>query len=366
MKIKFQIGPSMHTKDSTLRIMTLFSSALMIIYLFGTFRFLKYGLNYVLHSFALLLAALLTSFICEYVFAYCTKNKKSVLKTQFPFVTPLIIVLMCPIDTSIYAIIIGTLMGVFFGKLAFGGFGQNIFNPAATGRAIILNCFAGAGVTSIITKATPLQTLASAGWILDKTSFNHYLNDFGGLKNLWIGDYFGAIGETCTLLIFILGIILALLAVIDWYIPLTYLGTIFIGTFILALFKELGISYPLAMIANGGVAFAGFFMLTDPVTNPNTRQGKIVASIIAAFITMLIRYCAILPEGALYSILIVNILTPAIEKFFEGKNDLNEKRDLVVILVLFILVVTSIVLMGSGLKGHYNKETLAIIKEVIL
>ena len=199
-----------------------------------------------------------------------------------------------------------------------------------------------------------------------KDAFNHYLNDFGGLKNLWIGDYFGAIGETCTLLIFILGIILALLAVIDWYIPLTYLGTIFIGTFILALFKELGISYPLAMIANGGVAFAGFFMLTDPVTNPNTRQGKIVASIIAAFITMLIRYCAILPEGALYSILIVNILTPAIEKFFEGKNDLNEKRDLVVILVLFILVVTSIVLMGSGLKGHYNKETLAIIKEVIL
>ena len=89
----------------------------------------------------------------------------------------------------------------------------------------------------------------------------------------------------------------------------------------------LGIEYALFHLCTGGAVFGAVFMLTDPVTNPNTRAGRIVFAALAGILTMTIRLMANLPEGVLYSILLVNILTPVIDKYFDGKQVLREKKN---------------------------------------
>ena len=351
MEIKFNPGPNIRSRRSTKQIMLYLTCALLAVYLFGLQFYARQGGFFLKQAILLPLASVTTAVVTECLYAlYYKKNVLSYLRTSFPWVTGLILALCVPINTSIHAIVMACFVGIFFGKLVFGGFGQNLFNPAGVGRAIVLTAFTGARIVDVVSSATPTTTFANHGWILTPQDMQVFLNDFGGLKNLFIGNYFGALGETSTLIILVAAVALSLLEVIDWYIPAFYLGTLFISALIIGAFNGMALEYALFMVFTGGAAFGAVFMLTDPVTNPNTRAGKMVFAILAAFLTALIRFKASLPEGVVFSILLVNILTPAIEKYFDGKSTDREKKDALTVAAVALICIVGIVLIGLSLE----------------
>ena len=331
MKFTFNVSPNLRQQQSTKRIMFELMLGLAVVYLFSlVYYFAEYGSSYALQDVMLLLVSLAVALITESVFALVLK--KDVKKYQsgsFGWITAIILTMMCTIDISPYALGVSTFFCIFFGKLLFGGFGNNIFNPAAFGRAVVFNAFVGA-TTNVVTSATPLTVLATTfSWLPgSESAITQMMDSVGGLGTLFTGWYAGAIGETSALLILIVGAVLAYRQVIDWRVPVVYLGAIFVFTAIIAAFCGIGsynglpgfIWYPLVHLLSGGVVFGAVFMLTDPVTSPTSAQGRVLFALGAAILTVLIRMKANLPEGCLFSILIMNMLTPLIESAMDGKQ----------------------------------------------
>lgn len=346
MAFKYKAAPTYRSSQSTKKIMFNLLLGLLVVYLFGLYRAATYGKAYVINALLMLLVSLLAMFLAEGIFAYVHKeNIINYLKASFPWISALILVLTVPFDTSLYAVFGASMIAIIFGKLVFGGFGQNIFNPAGVGRAIIFTSFTGNRMVDVISSATPATTLARFNWL---TSGAAFAKDFGGLSNLLLGNYHGAMGETSSLLILLVGVYLIVTGVIDLFVPLTYIGVSFFGALLIALFKGLGFEYALVYIFSGGLIFGAVFMLTDPVTNPTTRMGRIIFSALAALITCIIRIFGNLPEGVVYSILLVNLLTPMIDKLLESKQVTNLKRKTVITLLIVLLCTVSMGLLSLG------------------
>ncbi len=324
MKFAFHVSPNLQSKHSTQMIMRDLTIGLLIVFAASViYYFTAWGAAYGLQALLLLVCSLITTFVCEAVFAKVKKQDiKSTITHSFGWVTSIILVMMCPISIPPYAIIVATFFAIAIGRLVFGGFGFNIFNPAAVGRAVIFASFSGA-TTNLVTSATPTGVLASTfSWMPGtEAALQSYLDYCGGWGSLLLGTYPGAIGETFSLLIILVGIFLVVRKVIDWRIPVFYLGTIFVITFVIAILEGVesyyGIPgwlwYPALHLLTGGVIFGGVFMLTDPVTAPTVPSGRIFFAMCAAALTVLIRLKGNLPEGCLYSILIMNTFTPMIE-----------------------------------------------------
>lgn len=348
MKFKFHVSPNLQSPATTQHIMRDLTIGLLIVYLFGVgYYCIDWGFDYGMQAVILLACSLVTCFVCEAVFAKIKKlDIKDVITHSFGWVTCLILVMMCPITITPYAVIIATFFAIVVGRLVFGGFGNNIFNPAAVGRAVIFASFSGAA-TNLATGATPTGVLATTFKWLPGTeaSLQSFLDYCGGFKSLFLGLYPGAIGETCTLLILLVGVFLIVRNVIDWRVPVFYLGTIFVITMIVALLEGIesyhGVPgwlwYPALHLLTGGVVFGAVFMLTDPVTMPTVPSGRIFFAMMAAVITVLIRMKGNYPEGCLYSILIMNCFTPMIEQALDAPQLKQMKKAWVLIACAAVL-----------------------------
>ena len=331
MKFNFHVSPNLKGSQSTQDIMWWLTGALAIVFVAACIQyFVNWGTDYVIHIVLMMVSSVLTALICESIFAKIyKKNIKEYLLSSFGWITAMILTLMVPVTMTVYAVVIATIFCIVFGKLLFGGFGHNIFNPAAVGRAVIFASFAGVSC-DLVTGATPTTVLANTyHWLpASVEALDAFLSEYSGFANLAIGTYAGAIGETFSILIIVLGIILAVKKVIDWRVPTVYLGSIFVFTAVIALLSGLpsyhGIPaflwYPSLHLLTGGVIFGAVFMLTDPVTSPTSAAGRTWFAIGAAILTVLIRTKANLPEGCLYSILLMNMFTPMIESALDGKQ----------------------------------------------
>lgn len=357
MQIKYRANSNIRDNLSTSQIMLHLTIGLLVVYAFGLYHAFTMGMPYFVNTIILMAVAVVCALVTETIWALVTKEKNilAYLKNSFGWVTAIILVLTVTYDTHPYAVAVSTIIAIVFGKLVFGGFGQNIFNPAGVGRAILGTSFAGSKIVDALSGATPAITFSSAGWLIKSSDFATYLEDFGGLKNLFLGLYEGAIGETSTILLIAVAVYLAIKKVIDWRVPVTYVGVIFVGTTLIGILNGVGISYSLAFIATGGIFFGAVFMLTDPVTNPNTRVGRIIFAGIAAIITVLIRLFANLPEGVVFSILIANMLTCVIEKVTDGNQYKNAKKFNIAVPCFLVVLVACITICGSGLtKNSYT------------
>lgn len=331
MKFNFHVSPSLKGNLTTKEIMRELTLGLLIVFILAVVYYAgAYGMNYALQAIVLLISALVTTFVCEFLFAKIRKrDPKKEIQNSFGWVTAIILTLMVPISTRPYALIISTAFAIIFGKMLFGGFGHNIFNPAAIGRAVIFATFTGAS-TSLVTSATPTTFLANTyGWVPGNAeTLDAFLGNYGGWSGLFLGTYPGALGETFTIAIVLIGIFLIVRKIIDWRVPVVYLGTIFVMTAIIAVICGVGsyhgipgfIWYPVLHLVVGGVVFGAFFMLTDPVTSPTSAAGRTIFALGAGILTVLIRMTGNLPEGCLYSILLMNMMSPLIESLLDGKQ----------------------------------------------
>lgn len=235
-------------------------------------------------------------------------------------VTGLILALSMPATAPWYVTAIAAFAAIGIGKAVFGGLGMNIFNPAMVGRAFVMIAFAGAMAASgytdpssgvdIITQATPLTVFKQ----------NHQSID---LFALIIGNANGSLGETSAIACIIGGIYLLVRKVISWQVPAGVLAAVIIISLLNALlssdslvsvFATTGWSV-LHQVFGGAVLFGAFFIATDPVTSPFTAKGKWIFGLGVGFFIMILRLFSGYPEGVMFAVLIMNALTPLINRW---------------------------------------------------
>ena len=231
-------------------------------------------------------------------------------------------------DIIFFIFVIGGVFGIAFGKIIFGGLGQNVFNPALLGRAFLQAAFPIAITTWPVQPgnwwslrgdnfALPLMSPSAPDVATGATPLG--LMKFEGLPtNTWdlmIGSTAGSIGETAGLLILLCGGYLALRKYLDWRIPLSIFLTVFVFSGGLYLIGPDRFPNPVFMLFSGGLMLGAMYMATDMVTSPVTPTGSWIFGIGIGLLVVLIRVWGGLPEGVMYAILLGNALTPHLDRW---------------------------------------------------
>lgn len=362
MNYKFRFSPSIKTKRSTSQIMFELLVALLVVLAFSLAYYqMEYGTNYVIHILILLAASLASAYVVEVGYAFVTKKDiKNHLSSSYPYITSLILVLISSVNVQVYPMVIGTVFAILIGKLVFGGFGQNIFNPAGVGRIVMMSSFGGKIVTDLSVGATPVSTISSQGWTVAQGGFDKFLESFGGWTGMLTGWHPGAIGETPILLMLVIGVVLVIRNVIDWRIPTFYLGSLLVMGLVVALLSGMDLSYALFQVISGGAMFGAIFMLTDPVTSPVHPVGRAIFGVGAAILTMVIRLFGQTPGGVVYAIVLMNILVPTIDYLLAGNQIKTYKKAMMglagvaVVAVLFSALAGNVIQVVSAQDENVN------------
>ena len=280
------------------------------------------------------LKALWTVLVCtasavlaEFIFNLCI-HKKQTIGDFSAVVTGLLLALNLSTEVPLWQCAIGSVFAIIVVKCFFGGLGKNIVNPAITARVFMLLTFGavGAVVTAaplfdlgflgdavpaaeLVSSATPLAALNQGAEIA--------ASEAPSVLQLLVGVYGGAIGETCSIALILGFVYLVVRKVIKWYVPVSYVATVFVCYF---LFGGFNATFALQHVLAGGLLLGAIFMATDYVTTPNTGKGRVIFCIGAGLLTFAIRQFGMYPEGVSIAILTMNLLTPFISDFTKRKT----------------------------------------------
>ena len=220
-------------------------------------------------------------------------------------VTGLLLAMNLPVSIPLWQAALGSVFAIVVVKGLFGGIGKNFANPAITARIMMLIAFTGTMTAftaplspDLTSTATPLEALKVMG------------TDLPSLKDMLLGLRGGCLGETCALALVIGGIYLMLRGVISWVTPVCFTGTVFVLSLIYG-----GFDFAVYQVLAGGLMLGAFFMATDYSTTPTRPWGKVIFGVGCGIITAAIRFYGSYPEGVSFSILLMNILTPYIDKW---------------------------------------------------
>ena len=272
-------------------------------------------MSVVLHGwYALLMIAICvgTAVLSEFLFNIITKREQSVVDLSAA-VTGLLLALNLPSTVTPWQCIVGAVFAIVVVKCLFGGIGCNFANPAITARVLLLIAFtdsvAGGALfgstEGLVGGATPLEALKGGAFVSELPS----------LLEMLVGLRGGAIGEGCALALILGGVYLIVKRVINWQVPVIFIGTVFV----LALILSGNIITAVYHLLGGGLLIGAIFMATDYSTTPINLRGKMVFALGAGLITVLIRFFGSYPEGVSFAILLMNILSPYIEKWTAKK-----------------------------------------------
>lgn len=270
----------------------------------------------------LIVLSVLSAVGTEYTYSKITHRKTDPLDGS-AIITGILLAFNIPVKSPWWLPVVGSFFAILIVKQLFGGLGYNIFNPALAGRAFIMASWPSimtgrwtaplhgtiSGIDGITT-ATPLNLIKLHG--TDPAVLSR-INSPELLKHLFVGNVGGCIGETSALLLLIGALFLFFRGFADWKISVGYIGTVFVISWIFFLL-HLTPAGPLFHILSGGVMLGGLFMATDMVTSPVTPIGRWIFGIVGGLIAVLIRVWGGYPEGVSYSILIMNIFTPLLDR----------------------------------------------------
>lgn len=301
-RLNISSSPHIRSKDTSSNIMLMVTIALLPASVFGVYNF---GVNALLMLIVTTAAAVLTEYIYEKLM-----HKKITIGDFSAVVTGLLLGLNMPPTAPLWMGALGSVVGILIVKQLFGGLGQNFMNPALGARCFLLISFTGPMTRFIFdgeTGPTPLAYIKEGSM----SSINS--------MDMLIGRIPGTIGETSVIAIIIGAIFLILMGIIDLRIPGTYIVTfvIFIGIFGQFTAADVGFFDPYyitAHLCGGGLMLGAWFMATDYVTSPITKQGQIVFGILLGVLTGLFRLFGGSAEGVSYAIIISNLLVPLIER----------------------------------------------------
>ena len=306
-KLLVSASPHIHSPETTTGVMgdviiSLLPALVMAVVWFG--------------SRALVLTAVCigTAVLAEWVSRRVMKRPNT-LGDLSAVVTGLILALNLPVTLPLWMAAIGSIVAIVVVKQMFGGIGQNFVNPAMTARIILMVSFptamarwtaplASAWSADAVTTATPMASLAAS-------SGGNLSADLPSLWQMLVGYHGGSMGEVCALALLVGGVYLIIRRVISPIIPAAYIGTVAVWMLLAGHGDLRFVAYELL---GGGLLLGAFFMATDYATSPITAKGKWIFGIGCGIITSVIRLYGSLPEGVSFSIILMNILVPHIER----------------------------------------------------
>lgn len=296
MKELLTVASSPHIKrpDTTRGIM---SDVVIALAPAATYGCILFGLR----ALAVLITSVSVAVLCEFLWNKALK-KPNTIKDMSAVVTGLLLGMNLPPTLPLWQAAIGSAAAIIVVKQMFGGLGHNFANPAIAARIILLVSFPASmtrftePVSDAVTSATPLA--GTAGTL--------------SFKTLFFGMHAGSIGETSAFLLIVGGLYLVIRRVITPVIPVCFIGTV-------ALLSLIAGESVMLSVFGGGLILGAVFMATDYTTSPTTPLGKAVFAVGCGIITFVIRKFGSLPEGVSYSILLMNILVPHINRFTLSK-----------------------------------------------
>jgi Na+-translocating ferredoxin:NAD+ oxidoreductase subunit D len=313
-RLELTAAPYLHTPDSTERIMWTVVASLVPVVFAGTWFF---GLGALLVVAAAVAGCLVTERLT---------GGGGTLRDGSALITGLLLGLILPPGFPLWMAFVGGVVAIGFGKVIFGGLGQNVFNPALVGRAFLQAAFpvaittwpaGGGGLLTLRgdTFALPLLSPSvdgvTAATPLGLMKFEQTGTELG---RLLMGNTGGSIGETSALLLLLCGAYLAYKRYLEWRIPASIFATTVALSGLLWVINPERYADPLFMLFSGGLMFGAVYMATDMVTSPVTRLGAWVYGAGIGALVVLIRTWGGLPEGVMYAILLMNALVPFINR----------------------------------------------------
>ena len=285
-------SPHIRSKSSTQRVMLDVIIALMPALIASIIIF---GFT----ALAVVAVCVASCVLCEFIWQKLMHQKVTVGDLS-AVVTGILLAYNLPVNIPIWQAIIGSIVAIIVVKQLFGGIGKNFVNPAITGRIVMFLAFSSSMTSWVfpdtVSTATPLALIS-----------NGATDQLPSLLHMFLGYRGGCLGETCVLALLLGGIYLVVRKVITWHTPVIYIATVFLFTLILG-------QQPVYQIMSGGLMLGAIFMATDYVTTPYTTIGKIIFGLGAGFLTVIIRVYGSYPEGVSFSIILMNILTPYINR----------------------------------------------------
>lgn len=259
-----------------------------------------------LRSLTLTVVCCAACVLFEWLFCLVTKKERTISDLS-AVVTGMLLAFNLPAEMPEYMAVIGCFVAIVVVKMLFGGIGQNFANPAVTARIVLMLSFTAhmtdwvqpfeyqGGEIDAIASATPLTAPAE---------------ELPSLVDMFFGVRLGCVGETCVLTLLLGGVYLMVMGITSPAAPAAFIGTVAVLSFA----ASGDMTYVLYQVMSGGLILGALFMATDYSTTPLTTTGKLIFGVGCGVLTFLIRQFADLPEGVSYSILLMNILTPYIDK----------------------------------------------------
>lgn len=323
MANKFVVAPSphIHSEQSTQSLMRDVLIALIPALAVST---MVYGLD-VLKVTAI---AVVSCLIIEYLIQRFLLGGKTTIGNLSAVVTGVLLAFNLPSNIPWWIVVVGALVAIGVGKMTFGGLGRNPFNPALVGRVFLLIAYPVQmtsfpqpvmnGYVDALSGATPLAAVkaASAGGDITLANID--------LLNMFSGAIPGSMGEIAALALLVGGVYLLWRKVITWHIPVSILLTMALFAFVVAACQggdsALMYELPAFHLLAGGAMLGAIFMATDYVTSPMTAKGMLIYGVGIGLITMIIRLWGAYPEGMSFAILLMNSVTPLIDKYVRPKR----------------------------------------------
>lgn len=294
---------------------SLIPAFLVTIYLFG------------LGAVIVTVVSVLTCVIAEMLIQKFLLQTPITINDGSAIVTGILLAFNLPSNLPWWMVVIGAVFSIGVAKMAFGGLGNNPFNPAISGRIFLLISFPvqmtswpvplqlPMQYTDALTGATPLGILKEG--IRNGDSISHIMNQIPDSMHLFLGQMGGSLGEVSALALIIGFAWLLYKKIITWHIPVTIVATIYMFTGILWILDPATNATPIFHILTGGVLLGAIYMATDLVTSPMTRKGMVIYAMGIGIITVVIRRFGIYPEGVSFAILIMNAAVPLINKYIK-------------------------------------------------
>lgn len=305
-KLLVSISPHMHKRESTTKIMwtvflSLLPSGVAGIFIFGP------------RALWIIVACIVTAIATEMI-VLALRHQKITITDGSAALTGLLLAYNLSSNLPIWMACAGTFFAIAIAKQAFGGLGRNIFNPALAGRAFLLISWPKYMVTFSkpfiyfdgVTSATPLNLLKEGEAETVHQMGINYLD-------LFLGNRGGCIGEVCIALLLLGALFLFWRKIISWYIPLSFIFTLGLLTWFWG-GSQIGEADVLFSILAGGVVLGAFFMATDYVTSPLTKEGQLIFGFGCGLLTFVIRRWGGYPEGVSFAILMMNATVPLLDR----------------------------------------------------
>ena len=314
-KLTVHSSPHLHGQDSTRSLMLDVIIALAPALIASVVLF---GFRALLVTVVTVAAAVLAEFLTRKVL-----KRPQTIGDLSAVVTGMLLAFNLPVGIPLWIAALGSVIAIVVVKQLFGGIGQNLVNPALAARIVLMVSFA----SRMTTWVAPMQWMNGSDAVTTASPLGVIAEGTGetlpSLMDMFLGLRAGCLGETCGAALLLGGIYLVVRRVISPTIPLCFIGSV--ALFSLLFGAEGG---PLFQILAGGVMLGSIFMATDYTTSPMTFWGKVIFGVGCGFLTMVIRMFGSLPEGVSFSIVIMNILVPHIEKLTRPRpfGDLKKKK----------------------------------------